>query len=212
MVKSKIAKTQKKVIKKKKSHKKNGMMKAGKIENGNVIILGFTGSLGSGVTFVSKGFKQNLSENGRYFELSKYITNKFKKERGTRKEPTIKQKQDYGNKLRYKYGNSVLVNMCLQNLRISERKKPFSNDTIILIDGIRNDGEVRSLRAFPNFYLVSVHANEDIRVSRLVGNEASRKLFDSKEEFKVADERDRQEDKKTGQQVNKCNYLADIIM
>jgi deoxycytidylate deaminase len=212
MAKSKKAKTQKKVIKKEKRGKSNGMIKAGKIEKGNVIILGFTGSIGSGVTFVSKGFKQHLGENGRYFELSKYITNKLKKERETQREPTIKQKQDYGNKLRYIYGNSVLVNMCLQNLRISERKKSFTDDTIILIDGIRNDGEVRSLRAFPNFYLVSVHANEDVRINRLVGDEASRRLFDTKEEFKVADERDRQEDKKTGQQVNKCNYLADIII
>ncbi len=205
-------KTKTKLVKTKKKAKSDGMVKGGRINDGNVIILGFTGSLGSGVTFISKGFKQNLGENARFFELSKYITNRLRKERPTQKELSIKQKQDCGNKLRSKYGNSVLVNMCLQNLRVSERNKPFTSDTVILIDGIRNDGEVRSLRAFPNFYLLSVHAKEEVRINRLVGDGASRKLFDTEEEFKAADERDREEDKKTGQQVNKCNYLSDIII
>lgn len=200
------------VNKKKKVKKKNGMLKTWKIEEGNVIILGFTGSLGSGVTFVCKGFKKNLGENGRYFELSKYIVNKMNKNKKLKKEPSIKQKQDYGNKLRKKYGNSVLVNTCLRNLRRAEKKKPFTDDTAILIDGIRNDGEVRSLRAFPNFYLISVHAKEEERIKRLVGDEASRKLFNTVEDFKTADARDREEDKRTGQQVNKCNYLSDIII
>ncbi len=199
------------VNKKKKVKTKNGMLRTSRIENGNVIILGFTGSLGSGVTFIAKGFKQNLGENGRYFELSKYITNELRKEKSIQG-PTIKQKQDYGNKLREKGGNSVLVNICLKNLRRSERNKPFTDDTVILIDGIRNDGEVRSLRAFPNFYLISIHAKEETRINRLVGDDALRKLFNSKDDFITADTRDQEEDKKTGQQVNKCNYLSDIII
>jgi len=186
--------------------------KTSTIKNGDVIILGFTGLIGSGVTYVAKGFKQVLAESGRYYELSRYIVDKLKKEKTGQSKFTIKEKQNFGNLLREEKGNSFLVDCCLSTLSRSERKKPFTEDTVVLIDGIRNEGEIRSLRAFPNFYLISVHAKEEERTKRLVGENAPRKLFDNIEDFKLADQRDKEEEEVSGQHVNKCNYLSDIII
>jgi deoxycytidylate deaminase len=116
--------------------------------------------------------------------------------------PTVEQLQDLGNELRAEYGNSYLIKRLLENIKVE------GNYRGIIVDSIRNDGEVHTLKQFPYFYLFSIQADQSIRCDRTI------KIgkFKNKEEFYKADERDQAEDIPYGQQVKKCNYLADIII
>jgi deoxycytidylate deaminase len=188
-VKKKVKKVKRKTKKAKKKVSVNRRrVRTQKFSYGETIILGFTGSLGSGCTFIAKGIKKSLGQSCHHYELSKIITDKLKKQ-GIDK-PTTKQKQNMGNKLRKEQGVSVLVDLCLKKIRRVEKR--FNEDTVILVDGIRNDGEIRCLRVLPNFYLMSIHAEETTRIERLVGDKAPRKLFDTVEQFKEADKRENQ--------------------
>jgi len=181
------------------------------------LILGFTGSLGSGCTFLSEGISEILSDQGHYYRLSE-ILNKIAEERGL--EQTVSNLQDIGNELRGKIQSdgkpnlSFLVAACLQNIETDIAKADFTEDenTVILIDGIKNEGEVKYLKQFPNFYLISVQADREVREKRLVGPKAPRQRFPTNQEFLIADKRDEDEDIPNGQQIKKCNYLADIIV
>jgi deoxycytidylate deaminase len=181
------------------------------------LILGFTGSLGSGCTFLSEGITKILSDHGHYYRLSE-VLNKIAEERGL--EQTVSNLQDIGNELRGKVQSdgkpnlSFLIAACLQNIETDIEKSDFTEDenAVILIDSIKNEGEVKYLKQFPNFYLISVQADRDVRSSRLVGPTATKHRFNTNEEFLIADKRDEEEDIPNGQQIKRCNYLADIIV
>lgn len=194
----------------KKVAKKKMPPKTQRFDWGETIILGLTGSLGSGCSFIAEGIKENLGINAFHYKLSDFLREKLE-QRGINK-PTTTQLQDEGNKLRRERGLSVLAKLCLDKIIKEGKEKPYSKDTVIIIDGIRNDGEVRSFRAFPNFYLISVHSEEQTRKARLVGKSAPDTRFEKAREFEEADKRDQEEDIEYGQQVKRCNYLADIII
>jgi len=181
------------------------------------LMLGFTGSPGSGCTFLSEGVSGTLSDHGHYYRLSD-VLNKIATERGL--EQTVSNLQDIGNELRSKVQSdgkpnlSILIDACIQNIEIDIESANFTKNenAVILIDGIKNVGEVKSLKQFPNFYLISVQADRSVRSSRLVGATASKHRFNTEEEFLIADKRDEEEDIPNGQQIKRCNYLADIIV
>lgn len=175
------------------------------------LILGFTGALGSGCTFLAEGIGRKLESHGHYYRLSQFLEQEADKRNIPK---TVQNLQTLGDELRSKHGNSILVERCLEDIKQADHKGPFTGDdeTVILIDGIKNGGEVKYLRQFSNFYLISVHADRHIRQQRLVGNAASYKRFDTEEDFIIADRRDEQEDFANGQQIKRCNYLSDIIV
>jgi len=175
------------------------------------LILGFTGALGSGCTFLSEGIKNKLGSHGRYYRLSQFLAEEADK---NDIEKTVQKLQTLGDNLRLEHGNSILVEKCLDKIRQEDQVEQFSGneETVLLIDGIKNGGEVKYLRQFSNFYLISVHADRKIRQERLVGDAASYKRFDTEEDFIIADKRDEQEDFINGQQIKRCNYLSDIIV
>jgi deoxycytidylate deaminase/dephospho-CoA kinase len=163
-------------------------------------IIGFTGSLGSGATFISERLEQQ--HKYKRYSLSERLK-EIARERGI--EPTVENLQNLGNTLRKDNGNDFLVISVLKKIKEDELKgyKGF------MVDSIRNDGEVAALRQFPYFYLFSVHADKEKRQQRAVG---SSKRFKKNQEFEAADDRDKEEEFAYGQQVNKCNYLADLII
>jgi deoxycytidylate deaminase len=123
--------------------------------------------------------------------------------------PTIEQLQDEGNRLRLEHGVSALAIACVNRICETEKNNKFDSDTVVLIDGIRNDGEIRALRSFPNFYLMSIHAKKNVREGRLVGRG---KKFNNRSDFDKADKRDEKEGVQSGQQVKRCNDMSDIII
>jgi len=175
------------------------------------LFLGFTGALGSGCTFLATGVKDKLGSQGHYYRLSQFLEEEADK---TGIEKTVPNLQTLGDNLRLARGNSILAEKCLDKIKREDQEGRFSSDdeTVLLIDGIKNGGEVKYLRQFPNFYLISVHADRHIRQERLVGETASYQRFDTEEDFIIADERDEQEDFVNGQQIKRCNYLSDIIV
>lgn len=170
-------------------------------DKGN-IILGFTGSIGSGCTYISKHLEKISEKNYTYFKLSDIIRNELREEGN--EDPTIEQLQLKGNELRVTHGQDILARTLLDTIRESGEQYKH-----IIIDGIKNDAEVLFLRNIRNFYLFSITADRQIRRERVVGLD---KPFSNAEEFNTADSRDEKEADQNGQQVKKCNNLADIVV
>lgn len=164
--------------------------------NANTIILGFSGSIGSGCTYIAKGLSERY-EKYKYYSLSDTLR-KLAKDNNINED--VESLQNYGNELRRKHDSSYLIKKTIEHIT----DEPIG----IIIDSIRNDGEVKTLRQFPYFYLFSTYAERDMRCDRAL----KIKKFKNKEAFYKADQRDEAENIPHGQQVKKCNDLADIII
>ena len=167
------------------------------------IILGFTGSIGSGSSYISEAIPNVAEKNYKYYKLSSIIRDILKTEGN--QAPTISDLQDKGNELREKHTKGFLVKQLLEKI---DNDPNIDSDTEIIIDGIKNEGEVQTLRQFPFFFLFSVHSDSTIRQERYKENGTISK----KEVFTQIDNRDRLEEFTYGQQVKKCNYLSDVII
>jgi len=161
----------------------------------NTLIIGLTGSFGSGCTesakyLEGKGFLR--------FSLSDIIRNEAKERKLS--SPTRKDMQDIGDELRKDNGHKYLMAETLK--KINKTSKP------VVIDSIRNHSEVYYLRRqLSNSYLFNIDAEKDIRYKRV------KNKYSSKEAFEEDDERDSGEDQpEYGQQVRKCVDLADVVI
>ena len=115
---------------------------------------------------------------------------------------TIKDLQDIGNELREKFGNEILAIKTLELVKGNEK---------VVIDGIRNLGEIEELKRQENFILIGVDAPQEKRFERLVkrARESDPKTW---EDFLVMDKRDSGlGEESSGQQVRKCIEQADYF-
>lgn len=192
----------------------------------DALIIGLVGPIGSGCTFLADGLKQLLGERVHHCKLSD-VLHELATKRGYSDPVPTSVLQDIGNELRRKEGVGVLAqrwheatNRAIIEGRMHWQPAGPASDTvdttwepghIILVDGIRNEGEVRYLRSFNNFFLLSVFAHRETRRQRLVGKGAGKK-FKTDDDFYAADARDQNEDLSFGQQVTECNYRADLIL
>ncbi|HUS72703.1 MAG TPA: AAA family ATPase [Sedimentisphaerales bacterium] len=179
-------------------------------------VIGLTGSLGSGCSTLSRALE---SKGFKRISLSDPIKDKFR-ELNPGKEPTKDsfgedwraELQDIGNKGRQgEYIESSVesngsnhydywIDLALKSVN--------GSDCDIVIDGIRNSGEVESLRErYPqsHFWLVAVYADYETRWERI------RERYPSEKVFKRDDLRDSNEDERFGQNVQKCVYEADFV-
>jgi len=163
------------------------------------MIIGLTGSIGSGKGVVS-GF---LKERGFiYLSLSNKVR-EIARKRGI--EINRKSLQDLGNKLREKEGVGVLSKYILKEIN----DKNYEN---VVVDGIRNPAEVEVLRNLKNFFLISVDAPQEIRFKRISKRcrESDPKTWDK---FLEVDNRDKGiGESLTGQNVGKCMEMADFFL
>ncbi len=180
-------------------------------------VIGLTGSLGSGCSTLSRALE---SKGFKRISLSDPIKDKF---RGLNpgKKPTKDSfgedwravLQDIGNKGRQgKYIEGSVesngsnhydywVDLALKSV------ENYQGD--IVIDGIRNIGEVEFLRekySQTQFWLVAVYADYEMRWERL------KERYPDEKVFKRDDLRDSNEDEKFGQSVQKCVYEADFVL
>lgn len=166
----------------------------------NTIILGLTGSFGSGCTT----FRDVL--RGRYgfqdFSLSDIVRSEAGK-RGIGKTDRMTL-QTLGNTLREEHKNAGI-------LAITALKMASSKNTTdrLVFDGIKNFEEVQEFRKYPNFYLVAVDCSKPIRLKRLIKKNP---VYKDLVKFEIEDDRDIDEGLKYGQQVQKCVDEADIIL
>lgn len=162
-------------------------------------VLGLTGTMGSGKNTVKQFILSRYS--CYHVTLSDVIRGEIEKKRGQLNRTTL---QDMGNEMRQKYGNHILAFLAVEYL---PRDKDF-----IVIDGIRNPGEVEYLKGKfgSDFYMIAVDASDEKRFERI------QKRNDAKdprtmEDFRNADARDKGEGEPPhGQHVGKVVSMADF--
>lgn len=181
-------------------------------DNGEKFIIGLTGLVGSGCTTLSKALEQKGFER---VSISSFIKDKFV-ELHNEKEPTLQsfgpdwraELQEIGNRGRKgeycdggdsKDHNSYWIDLALKNVK--------SNN--IVIDGLRNAGEVQALRKrYAQFWLVAVYADYDTRWIRTKEHDQ----YEKELIFIRDNDRDSDEDEPFGQNVQHCVYDADFVL
>ncbi len=161
------------------------------------MIIGITGTKGAGKGIVA----EILREKGFFYLSTSDEVRKEAIEMGINNY-TIKDLQDIGNKIREKFGKGELVKRCLKEAR--EKKD-------IVIDGIRNLGEIQEIKK-QNGIIIGVDAPVEKRFERIL---ARKRESDPKtlEEFKKMEERDFGiGEKEEGQQVKLCLENSDYLI
>lgn len=165
------------------------------------LVIGLTGPVGSGCSSMA-GVLQNRSF--RSYRLSDEIRNEMKAKGcrpRKRSKDYRKNLQDYGNQSR-QVNLAYWVNKLLERVRGGTVGEPP-----IVIDGIRNFGEVQRLRhEYLNFFLVAICAEREHRWNRVKPDYGGRQS-----EFERDDRRDQNEDLPHGQQVQRCVDDADFV-
>ncbi len=160
------------------------------------MIIGLTGRNGSGKTEVA----QYLGSRGfEYHSLSDEIREEIRR-RG--QEITREVLIEVGNELRCKFGAGVLAERILQRLE---------HDRNYVVDSIRNPSEVELLRRRPDFKLLAVEADPEVRFerSRLRGREGAAQTLD---QFMAEEARELNSSDPTTQQLIATQNLADIVV
>lgn len=162
-------------------------------------VIGLTGTLGSGKEVAAEYIKKTFS--CFYVKLSQVLRNELEKKRKGLSRNLL---QDSGDEMRRMYGGHVLAKVSIEYL-------PRNKDLIIL-DGIRNPGEIDYLKnnLNNNFFLIAIDSKPETRFERM--NKRARK-DDPKtwEEFLEMDSRDQGTGQPDyGQQTGRCIERADF--
>lgn len=115
------------------------------------MIIGLTGKNGAGKGVVADYFK---NKGYHYFSLSDVIRDEIKKQG---QEVTREALIAMGRKLRTDFGPSILADLIL---------KKIPDNQNVIVDSVRNPGEVQSLRARKDFILLAIDADQKIRFER----------------------------------------------
>ncbi len=160
------------------------------------MVIGITGAFGSGKSTAASFF---VSKKYKLITLSSFLEEEVQ----NRNLPnTRKVLQDIGNEWRKDYGSGILAKKAIENTK---------NHKLIVIDGIRNIGEVEELRKSKNFILVAVISDRAIRFNRIKNHKKREKL--TWELFNKLDYRDLGlNEKSTGLQVAFCTAIADVYI
>lgn len=164
-------------------------------------VIGLTGTIGAGKDIVKEFLLARF--NCYYVSLSSIIRTETEKKNPSFNRRTL---QDLGNELRKRYGNEILAKLAVEYLQ--------SDKELIVVDGIRNPGEIEFLRKKygEKFALIGVDAPPKLRFERLAkrGSERDPKTW---EEFLEMDERDQGiGEPEYGQQTKKCLEQSDFLV
>lgn len=165
----------------------------------NTWVIGLTGPFGSGCSTAAHLLSKSKQAPHTVVRLSDVLRRLAGNPAAGRKEL-----QDRGNELRQTEGNEALVVRGLGELFEDGSQPPQR----VVIDGIRNLGEVRWLqRALGDrFALFAITADTDERYKR------SQEQIPSVADFYELDLRDQGESAESGQQVSLCVDYADVLI
>src|ERR1700731_1210600 len=165
-------------------------------------VIGFTGPFGSGCSLAAK-----YLEHERGFTLAKLSSTLheiWKAQNPFKDKAPRSDLQTLGDEIRKEKGRQVLAELAIQKLPI--------NTGMIVVDGIRNFGEVDWLRLEfgYRFTLVAILTPPEVRWDRLGPSYKDQGL--SAKDFAEDDRRDSKEDVPYGQNVSLCIDQADILI
>ncbi|MBI5126901.1 AAA family ATPase [Candidatus Roizmanbacteria bacterium] len=166
-----------------------------------IVYVGVVGQIAVGKGILVKYLTDKLEFVS--FSLSSILHDELKK-KGIKKF-TRKTLQDIGDKLRNRYGDDVLARRAVEFLKKQGERH-------VVIEGIRNPGEIEFLKKNPSFILIGVKADREIRFKRLLERG---KPWDPKtwNDFVNVDRRDLGiGQQKSGQQVGKCLAYCDYVL
>jgi dCMP deaminase len=176
----------------------------------NAIVLGVTGAFGSGCSILSTALQTDLGFSK--LKISDLITDEWrdrevaKGNTGGLETPPRGILQDIGDELRKDRHLGYWVERAIATFVAGTSVVDH-----IVLDGIRNPGEVEWLRSnFNNFYLVAVDAHPDTRWRRLQRTSAWRDR--SRQEYDAISARDVEAPQDWGQRVQQCVDLADYLI
>jgi len=161
------------------------------------MILGLTGKNAAGKGELAIHLE---SKNFKYFSLSDALRDEATKQGLDHSRDTLIK---LGTEIREKFGNGILA------VRINEKiSKLLGKD--IIVDSIRNPGEIEELRKNDGFIFIGVHTDTEIRYQRLLkrGRVGDAKTL---KEFKEHEDKENN-DEGAGQQLDKCLEMADTII
>ena len=166
-----------------------------------MVIIGVAGTLCSGKGTVAQYLKE------KDFEIISLSDILREEARLNNIELTRENLQNLGNTIREKHGNGALAILALEKLKAKDK---------IVIESIRNLGEVEELRKNKNFHLIGIDAPREIRVERLLKryNESERKE-DPLTREQIIRKMDIDEGKNqtsSGQQTLECLKSADFFI
>jgi deoxycytidylate deaminase/dephospho-CoA kinase len=165
-------------------------------------VIGLTGAFGGGCSTAARYLRDERAFT--ILRLSDEIKRRWKLSNSG--EPSRSDLQSFGDQLRETEGLGVLVNASLEQLSGKADR--------IVIDGIRNPGEIERLRDLfgYRFWLVATIASAQDRWGR-VGSEQYRDKGLAERDFHADDLRDKgEEGVSCGQQVDRCIDRADILV
>lgn len=167
------------------------------------VVIGLTGAFGSGCS--TAGMRLRDRRRFRLLRLSQSLRDTWKKSHPHAEEPSRHELQRLGDEMRKEQGSYILVDLVLASVAGSPER--------LVIDGIRNVGEIQRLRDLYGyrFTLVAVLSSTEARWER-IGSSAylSKGLNDI--QFLQDDARDRNEETPWGQQVELCIDQADLFV
>jgi dephospho-CoA kinase len=163
-----------------------------------MIIIGITGTLGAGKGTVvdylvkEKGFK--------HYSVRDFLTKLIEKEGHVVNRDSM---VEIANRLRAQYGPSFLVEEIFK-----EAQKSKGN---CIIESLRTEGEIKSLREKGNFYLLAVDADPKLRYERVVkrGTETDKISF---QKFIGDEKREMTSNDPNKQNLRKCMELANYTI
>lgn len=161
-----------------------------------MIILGLTGSMGSGKSTIVNILKEKYGY--KHITLSDAIRDECKK-RGLKEDRITLM--DVAEELRNNFGTQILAERALEKINKSHE--------YWIIDGIRNPGEIKILRKNPNFILIGNHANKDLIIKRIKSRQRDGDSFDEEGIRQKLKKEWGENEPEDGQQVGKCMKMVD---
>ena len=119
------------------------------------LILGFTGKLASGKAVCQKYISEKYNAGNAKFSTSlRDILNRLYL-------PISRENmQNISLDLRNRFGSDILARVIAEDVKNDQHK-------IVIVDGVRRLEDVSSLRELPNFFLISIEAEPELRYERM---------------------------------------------
>ena len=188
----------------------------------NELIIAICGAIGSGTTELSEQLKKSLDHNGYAIETIKIsklifeIRNDPEQLSGIERFERYHRFQDAGNEIREKLGNNYLSKAVIEeivkrrdNYLDTEKGETKTTKKIAyIVDQLKHPEEMKLLKLIYRqcFYLIGINSTEKDRKLYLLN-----KAISSKNANKLI-ERDRKQEEKFGQQVEKTFFLSDFFI